>query len=42
MSYSSIIYSLLTLYDSKKAMDIKLLVPIMDAKAMLSFSALPR
>jgi len=45
LTYSSVIYGLLThiqcrLYDSKKAMDIKLPVPIIDAKIMLSFSTL--
>jgi len=45
LTYSSVIYGLLThircrLYDSKKAMDIKLSAPIIDAKIKLSFSTL--
>jgi len=40
MTYSSIAYSMLTHLRQQKTVDIKLPVPIIDAKTMLSFSAL--
>jgi len=39
-NYSGIIYSLLTYIQQQKTMDIKLPVPIIDAKTILSFSTL--
>ena len=40
MTYSSIVYGLLTRIQQQKTMEVKLPVPTMDAKTMLSLSSL--